>query len=109
KEGAIPGFYKRTDAHLLGMCLGSEPSTVVRPKRLALPVPPEHAVADRAERAYQMGRRLVRASAPDQLPHVRLQAAKELDEVRAVSAAARAGRALTEFEPFGRGGDRRSY
>lgn len=106
KEGNIPGFYKRTDAHLLGTTFGVEAPTRKAPKRLGVPSLRESSIIDPVERAYQTARRLVRSNAPKELPQVKLQQARDIEVTRCVSAAARAGRALTELEPFGRGGER---
>ena len=108
KEGNIPGFYKRSDAYLLGMAI--EPDHALESgTRIALSARPEHAIGDRAERAYQAGRRMVREKAPDSDSRVKVQLAKDVDVARGLSAASRAGRALTQFEPFGRDGVRSAY
>jgi len=109
KEGNIPGFYKRSDAYLLGMEV--EPDSTARESgmRIALPNRTDHAMGDRAERAYQAGRRMMREKAQDESGRVKVQLAKENDVAKSLHAAARAGRALTQFEPFGRDGVRSSY
>lgn len=106
KEGSIPGFYKRTDAYVLGMSLAAD---APRSKRLALSAKPALAMDDRAERSYQLGRRLVRAGQSSELPEVRLQKARDVEVARSLSAATRTGRELSKLEPFGRGGERTSY
>lgn len=108
KEGSIPGFYKRTDAQVLGRTFSSTTAGEVRAKRLPLrAVSP--ATEDLVERSYQTACRLVRARVGEPLPEVRLQEARPLDVHRVVTSALRGGRALTELEPFGRGGERRSF
>jgi hypothetical protein len=108
KEGNIPGFYKRSDAYLLGMAI--EPDSVQESgMRIALHARPEHAMGDRAERAYQAGRRMMREKGADADCRVKVQLAKESDVGRSLATAMRAGRALTQFEPFGRDGVRSAY
>ncbi len=109
KEGSIPGFYKRSDAYLLGFLMESDEEVAQSGTRLALHARPEHAIADRAERAYQAGRRMMRTKAPEVLPAVKVQKAREQDVLRSLSHAGRSGRALTELEPFGRGVQREAY
>ena len=101
KEGSIPGFYKRSDGYLLGMEMEAlEPrESGIRIKiRTAVP----ETGPDRGERAYQAGRRLVRARAPETLPKVNVARARQQDLDKAFSNANSSGRALTGFEDFGR-------
>lgn len=119
REGSIPGFYKRSDAHLLG-CL----------VRTARPLPAESEVRisvagaideefdpdaepdvvdpsqQLAERTAQHARRYVKQLAERPLPAARVTALDEASARRAAAAAQRTGRALTGFEPFGRSVDR---
>lgn len=108
KEGNIPGFYKRSDAYLLGMEV--EPDSSARESGVRIAINRgEHAMGDRAERAYQAGRRMMRERSVDGDNRVKVQIAKENDVVKSMLTASRAGRALTHFEPFGRDGVRSSY
>ncbi|MCH2107947.1 MAG: hypothetical protein MK135_01350 [Polyangiaceae bacterium] len=101
KEGSIPGFYKRSDAYILGRSFEDRSvlESGTRIRSLANNAKPG---SDRGERAYQAGRRLVRAKAPETLPKVKVALAKEKDIAKATNLAQRTGRALTEFEHFGR-------
>lgn len=109
KEATLPAFYKRTDAVLLGVSFGLRPSAPRRAKHLPLASRGEPGMADPVERAYQAARRMVRGQSPQELPTVKLQAAKEADVLRCLAAAMHSGRALTGLEPFGRGGERSSH
>lgn len=101
KEGSIPGFYKRSDAYIMGLTFdASEPQqsgTRIRIRTEAAP-----SVADRAERAYQAARRLMRNRAPESLPNVKVAPARSQDIEKAFSNASKSGRALTGLEAFGR-------
>jgi hypothetical protein len=127
KEGNIPGFYKRSDAFLLG-CLVSR-GRPLRPraareepgaKVLTRDVPDESgiriaadggltAAQEQAERTVLQARRLAKELPDRAVPLVKLTPAHEGDARRAVAAALRAGRALTGFEPFGRDVERRHF
>lgn len=108
REGSIPGFYKRSDAWILGALVPREPSddpdeSGTRP-----------AIADKsssaaAEKQYQAIRKLVKERAEQPLPRVKVQPAREQDLKKALSNALRSGRALTSFEPFGRDVERTAY
>lgn len=104
KEGNIPGFYKRSDAYVLGMemepLVPGESGTRIRIR------PGKEPGADRAERAYQAGRRLSRNRAPETLPKVNVAQARPQDQEKAFANAISAGRALTGLEDFGRDVDK---
>lgn len=106
KEGSIPGFYKRSDAYILGMDMEStaprESGTRIRIRK-DKEVEEEFPMgSDRGERAYQAGRRLVRNRAPESLPKVNVALARPQDREKAFSNALSSGRALTGLEDFGR-------
>lgn len=98
REGVIPGFFKRSDAYVLGTlvpsALGEEPAPVSTDS---------DADSDAAaERTLTQARKLARELGASSNRAVRLQPASEAVVKRAVAAAARAGRALTRFDRFGR-------
>jgi hypothetical protein len=121
KEGTIPGFYKRSDAFLLGCpvrapgresTLGPSPKaddgddtplesemriTAVKPAGAA-PLSPAQ---EMMERTIATAKREVK-DPTETLPQARIAPAREADSRKAVTAALRSGRALTAFEPFGR-------
>jgi hypothetical protein len=133
KEGNIPGFYKRSDAFLLG-CPAAAPFasetriTAARPspieasfsseaRRLAdeeevLALIDEEdktvsAASLRAEKTLAKARRT--AKTEKALPRVTIATAREADARKAVERAQKKGRNLTAFEPFGRDTERRYF
>ncbi len=104
KEGNIPGFYKRSDAYVLGMEMETpEPRQSGTRIKIQSASTPE---ADRAERAYQAGRRLMRNRAPEVLPRVKVAQARPQDVEKAFSHADKMNRVLTGHEDFGRDVDK---
>lgn len=103
REGTIPGFFKRSDAYVLGERV---PSALSETSRSG-----EHPILDEglAERTYQQARRIAKEMRPPALRLVRMQPASEAIVRKAVSAATRSGRALTRFQPFGRDVVRTEY
>lgn len=100
REGNIPGFYKRSDAWILGSTL-----TVLDddPEKsgMRLAVAPAGADAEpSAERLYQAARKAAKEHLEDALPQVKLQALADTEVPKRVAAAGQ--RAITRFEPFGR-------
>src|SRR6187402_2756817 len=103
KEGTIPGFYKRSDAYILGLVIeeATEARSGMRIKIAGADADPSKVAADRAERAYQASRKFLR-SAPAALPKVNLAPARDQDIDKAFSNADKTGRLLTGMEAFGR-------
>ncbi len=108
KEGTIPGFYKRSDAHVLGMAVDQR-GQMESGTRIRVKLPEGTESPDLAERAYQSARKFSRTFGPGELPKVNVAEAREQDVARAFEVAQRNGRDLSRFEPFGRGGVRRAY
>jgi hypothetical protein len=120
REGSIPGFYKRSDAWILGAVVSrmgalqaidaeapeDEDDEGDEDEARAPVLSPAAALADRT---VARARKLLKASGDRPLPHVKLAAASPADLRRAVSAMQRRGRALTGFEPFGRDAIRTAY
>jgi len=127
KEGNIPGFYKRSDAFLLGCAVpppgrgrAIEPSieedvpsqsetrlTVAEPAAPIAPVPMTAA-------QVVMERTIVTAKKhlkdfDKTVPVAKVTPVTEGESRKAVAAALRSGRALTAFEPFGRDAVRRYF
>ncbi|WP_437601047.1 hypothetical protein WMF28_05655 [Sorangium sp. So ce590] len=110
REGSIPGFYKRSDAWILGAVV-SETS----PSRSEEGGDDEG--DDRAgspavllaERTIARARRLLREGEGRPLPAIKIAPASAVELRRAVAVAQRTGRALTGFEPFGRDAVRTGY
>lgn len=116
REGSIPGFYKRSDAWILGAVVSQ-----VRPMQgepvvvdddddddLAVEEPTSPAAA-LAERTIAKARRLVKASPEKPLPVIKMAPARESDVKKAVATALRQNRAITGFEPFGRDATRTNH
>jgi hypothetical protein len=114
KEGNIPGFYKRSDAFLLG-CTVPPPDRakvleppppeplesemrLVAAEPASTPVTAAQATMERTIVAAKKATKDVRQS----VPQAKVTAIGEADARKAVAAAVRGGRALTAFEPFGR-------
>jgi hypothetical protein len=120
KEGNIPGFYKRSDAFLLGCSAtqGPKPAPPADPDEIPLQSEMRLAVAgaspllsaaqERMERTIATAKRGLKDGA-DALPHAKVARADDAAVRKAVSAALRSGRALTGFEPFGRDVQRRHF
>lgn len=115
REGSIPGFYKRSDAWILGAVV-SQMSARLRDTSHSEDDDDEQG-EDRAnspavllaERTIARARRLLRESEGRPLPAIKITPASGAELRRAVAAAQRGGRALTGFEPFGRDAVRTGY
>jgi len=98
REGTIPGFFKRSDAYVLGAivppALGGEdaPTSGTR-------AADEEALA---EKTHTEAKRLAKDFAPPSPRAVKVAPANDAVVKKAVAAAARAGKALSRFDPFGR-------
>ena len=114
REGSIPGFYKRSDAWILGAVV-SEMSPSLREESDDDGAEGEgegkagSPAVLLAERTIARARRLLRESEGRPLPAIKIAPASGQELRRAVAAAQRAGRALTGFEPFGRDALRTGY
>jgi hypothetical protein len=123
KEGNIPGFYKRSDAFLLG-CPVPPPG---RAKALERPVeevpsqseirltaaepagpPPMTAAQETMERTILTAKKGLK-DFDKAVPQAKVALLNEVEARKAVAAALRTGRALTAFEPFGRDAERRYF
>ena len=120
KEGNIPGFYKRSDAFLLGCSAltgGAAASqdvpgqsemrlTVAAVAGAAVPMSAAQERMEATIAAAKRGLKDVAAGAPQS---AKIVATDEAEARKAVAAALRSGRALTAFEPFGRDVERRYF
>lgn len=98
KEGTIPGFFKRSDAYVLGTAV---PNALAAGEVSGV-LPDLAALEAAAEKVYQEARRIAK-DLPEPSPRsVRLQPAAQAIVKKAVAAATRSGRALTRFDSFGR-------
>jgi len=127
KEGTIPGFYKRSDAFLLGCPVraagrdardargapvdgaprsdDADDAPLESEMRIAAVKPagatPLSPAQEQMERTILAAKREVK-DPTETLPQARILPVREADARKAVTAALRSGRALTAFEPFGR-------
>lgn len=128
REGCIPGFYKRSDAYVLGSLLDEADAPHQSGTRIAIPashrtqssgpksadaafrIDPRLLRATRmqADNSYQNARKLARAwGAVSAAPRITNAGEDELRRARAV--AERAGAALGSFDPFSRDAERCYY
>jgi len=124
REGNIPGFYKRSDAFLLG-CSVANPGKPHSEMRIAAARPSEdgeiveeeideeptvdaHAL-ELAERTIVHGKKAAKALSGKALPNVKIAPITEAEAKKHVAAAVKASRALTGFEPFGRDVERHYF
>lgn len=133
REGNIPGFYKRSDAYLLG-CPASAPFASEMRLAVARPSPIEASFSSEARRVADEEEVLALADEEDKtvsaatmraektlakakrtakidkvIPRTTVVTAREPDAKKAVLRAQKKGIALTAFEPFGRDTDRRYF
>jgi hypothetical protein len=120
KEASIPGFYKRSDAFLLGTSVDDAALAMDLRPALALgggdddddddviedKPSPAH---DLAERTVAQAKKQVKALLDRQLPATKLAQVKDTEIQKTLEKALRTGRALTAFESFGRDVARRYF
>jgi hypothetical protein len=118
KEGNIPGFYKRSDAFLLGTPVPPRPEQLVQSEtRIAVagatdetPVSaPGNPAVELAERTLVHAKKLAKDLADKPVPTAKVNVIREADARKPLAAALKSGRALTGFEPFGRDVERRYF
>jgi hypothetical protein len=134
KEGNIPGFYKRSDAFMLGALAKSPRDVGALPAfsevRMRVPVgagafgsfnnaslsnddvdhaeprerdePVATPAHDRMERTIVHAKKHAKELAGTPMPLAKIGLLRDVDAQKAVEKAAKGGRALTAFEPFGR-------
>lgn len=113
KEANIPGFYKRSDAFLLG-CTAAE-ALLQSEQHLAFDeddadrAPEPSPAHDRMEKTIVQAKKAVKSLLDRQLPPTKLTIIKEADARKTTEKALKTGRALTAFEPFGRDVERRFF
>jgi hypothetical protein len=104
REGVIPGFFKRSDAYVLGglvpPALGGD----------AEPISAElEAVEPTAEKTLTQARKVAREIGPSSGKGVRVQPASDAVVKKTVAQAVKAGKALSQFDRFGRDVERAEY
>jgi hypothetical protein len=131
KEGNIPGFYKRSDAFMLG-CVVPPPGRakiLERPvtgvdddddppsqsgMRLAAASPagasaPMTAAQELMERTILTAKKALKDGPEKAPPSAKIAPVSEAEARKAVASALKSGRALTAFEAFGRDAERRYF
>ncbi|MBX3229872.1 MAG: hypothetical protein KIT84_06015 [Labilithrix sp.] len=118
KEANIPGFYKRSDAFLLGVSVdealateikGSLDSTADDDDDDDVPEPKSSPAHDRAEKTLATAKKQAKALLDRPLPKALLTQVKASDVQKTLDKALKTGAALTAFEPFGRDVERRHF
>ncbi len=115
KEANIPGFYKRSDAFILG-CVVDDEALSAEPRHTSMddaddePAPAEPSPAhDRMEKTIVQAKKAVKELLDRQLPPAKLATVKESEVKKTIDKQLKTGRALTAFEPFGRDVERRWF
>jgi hypothetical protein len=117
KEGNVPGFYRRSDAFLLGTPVPPRPEHLAQSEtRIAVAGTPEetpallpNAAVELAERTLVHAKKLAKDMVDKPLPAAKVNVIREADARKPLAAALKSGRALTGFEPFGRDVERRYF
>jgi hypothetical protein len=122
KEGNIPGFYKRSDAFLLGSPVrGRAPARatnevplesetrIIAAEPLTSGAPPLTPAQIAMERTLVAAKRLLKELSERPTVPAKVADIDEVEARKAVAGAMRTGRAITGFEPFGRDVERRYF
>jgi hypothetical protein len=115
KEASIPGFYKRSDAFLLGCFASPRQGSGLVESETRIVVAgsagqgPDTTHYDLAERTLVHAKKLAKETLDRALPVVKVGVLREPEVRKLLAAAFKSGRALTAFEPFGRDVDRRHF
>lgn len=115
KEASVPGFYKRSDAFLLGSAV-DDAALHAQPRGLEGIDDDEQEGDDQpspahdfAEKTLAQAKKQVKTLLDRQLPPTKIVQVKESEIQKTLEKALRAGKALTAFEPFGRDVERRYF
>jgi len=120
KEANIPGFYKRSDAFLLGVGVDEALATEIKGSLEATSdddddddievAPPKASPAhDRMEKTLVQAKKQAKALLDRPLPVAKMAQVKASDVQKTVDKSVRPGAAMTPFEPFGRDVERRHF
>jgi hypothetical protein len=117
KEANIPGFYKRSDAFMLGCSVDAAALQMEMPRAFDSSMDDDDdiveekpsAAHDLMEKTLAQAKKHVKQLHDRPLPPTKLQPMKESDVNKTIEKQLRTGRALTAFEPFGRDVERRFF
>ena len=111
REGSVPAFYKRSDAYVMGGVIDHERADLgLTPNPTGRAPDYGRAIAEgETSRLYQQARRLAKTRSTEEWAEIRLQSARPMQATRALHSARETGRALTEFDRFGRDVERFSF
>lgn len=110
REGSIPGFYRRSDAWIMGAVVAD-----VGPVREASGFDDDddddlddepNAAAELADKAIEKAKKVVKETIDKPVPPTKLATIRKDVAMKAVAAASKAGRAITGFELFSRDAER---
>ncbi len=110
KEATIPGFYKRSDAYLVGSTtdmMRRAPASISTEVEDDDDLDSEAPATDHSERTLARAKRLLRDVGT--LPAIKISEIDHVSVSAGLVAAKKEGRALTGFEPFGRDVERRYF
>jgi hypothetical protein len=115
KEANIPGFYKRSDAFILG-CVVDDAALSLQPALGSMDddsddvAPPEPSPShERMEKTLAQAKKQAKDFLDRPLPPTKLAIVKEGEVKKTIDRNVKGGRALTAFEPFGRDVERRWF
>ena len=115
KEANIPGFYKRSDAFILGCSVDAASLQQQLPIPIGMeeddepPSPEPSAAHDFAEKTLAHAKKHAKELHDRSLPITKVAALKESEVKKTLEKALKAGRALTACESFGRDVERRYF
>jgi hypothetical protein len=107
KEGEIPGFYRRSDASVMGAVVSS--IAPMRPDGSTDDDEDDGPLADTARATSALAEARALAKSVATVPAVKLALVKRDATAASIAAATKSGRALTGFEPFSRDAERTYY
>lgn len=120
KEANIPGFYKRSDAFLLGVGVDEALATEIKGSlestaddedddEIEIEAPKASPAHDRMEKTLVQAKKQTKALLDRPLPVAKLAQVKAEGVQKTIDKMVRSGAALTAFEPFGRDVERRHF
>ncbi len=113
REGSIPGFYKRSDAWLMGAVVAEvgpmRPESAYDDDELDDAEAEPSAASIAAQKMIEKAKRLVKEAGEKAVPPTKIAPMKRDQAMKAVAAADKQSRALTGFEPLSRDAERLAH